>query len=139
MARLAFLFPGQGAQVVGMGEDFAKSFPAAARVYDEAGRTLGWDVAARCFAGPQDELDRTSVSQPAILTSRASDDSVRQHVRRKGFDHGTRVIRRVASHLRRKNISFQGVEQPAAGSIVADAFGEQSANRMLRDMRVQIE
>jgi len=69
MARLAFLFPGQGAQVVGMGEDFAKSFPAAARVYDEAGRTLGWDVAARCFAGPQDELDRTSVSQPAILTT----------------------------------------------------------------------
>ena len=69
MAKLAFLFPGQGAQTTGMGRDFAESFPSAARVFEEAGRTLGWDVAARCFEGPQEELDRTSVSQPAILTT----------------------------------------------------------------------
>ena len=68
MARLAFLFPGQGAQTVGMGRDFAEAYPSAARVFDEAGRVLGWDVAAACFSGPQAELDRTSISQPAILT-----------------------------------------------------------------------
>ena len=68
MARLAFLFPGQGAQTVGMGRDFAEAFPSAARVFDEAGQVLGWDVAAACFNGPQAELDRTSISQPAILT-----------------------------------------------------------------------
>lgn len=69
MAKLAFLFPGQGAQIVGMGKDFADASPAARRVYDEAARVLGWDVAARCFTGPQAELDRTSISQPAILTT----------------------------------------------------------------------
>jgi [acyl-carrier-protein] S-malonyltransferase len=68
MSRLAFLFPGQGAQTVGMGGDFAEAFPSAARVFDEANQVLGWDVAAACFAGPQAELDRTSISQPAILT-----------------------------------------------------------------------
>jgi [acyl-carrier-protein] S-malonyltransferase len=69
MPKLGFLFPGQGAQVVGMGKDFAEAFPAAARVYEEAGQVLGWDVAAVCFGGPQSELDRTAVSQPAILTT----------------------------------------------------------------------
>jgi len=72
MARLAFLFPGQGAQTVGMGRDFAVSFPSAARVFEEAGQVLGWDVAAVCFNGPQAELDRTSISQPAILTVSAA-------------------------------------------------------------------
>ena len=70
--KLAFLFPGQGAQKVGMGKDFAEASPAAARVYEEAGEILGWDVAAICFDGPQEELNRTSISQPAILTTSAA-------------------------------------------------------------------
>jgi len=69
MAKIAFLFPGQGAQTVGMGKDFADAFPAAARVFEEASDALGWDVADVCFNGPQEELDRTSISQPAILTT----------------------------------------------------------------------
>ena len=69
MARIAFLFPGQGAQTVGMGKDFHDACPAAARAYREAAETLGWDVAAVCFSGPQAELDRTAICQPAILTT----------------------------------------------------------------------
>lgn len=69
MGKTAILFPGQGAQTVGMGKDFHDACPAAARVYKEACETLGWDVAAVCFNGPQAELDRTAVCQPAILTT----------------------------------------------------------------------
>jgi [acyl-carrier-protein] S-malonyltransferase len=72
MARLAFLFPGQGAQTVGMGGDFAEAFPSAARLFEQAAQVLGWDVAAVCFRGPQAELDRTAISQPAILTVSAA-------------------------------------------------------------------
>ncbi len=68
MSKTALLFPGQGAQAVGMGKDFA-AHPAAARVFDQAAKTLGWDVAALCFNGPQAELDRTARCQPAILTT----------------------------------------------------------------------
>ncbi len=69
MSKVAFLFPGQGAQTVGMGKDFAEAFKSAADVYEEANRILGWDVARRCFEGARDELDRTSVCQPAIMTT----------------------------------------------------------------------
>ena len=69
MSEVAFLFPGQGAQAVGMGKDFADASPAAAKVYEEASDVLGWDVGAVCFEGPKEELDRTAISQPAILTT----------------------------------------------------------------------
>ena len=69
MGSVAFLFPGQGAQAVGMGRDFAAASPAAAAVFAEASEVLGWDVAAVCFDGPQEELNRTAISQPAILTT----------------------------------------------------------------------
>jgi len=69
MGDVVFLFPGQGAQAVGMGKDFADASSAAARVYEEASDILGWDVGAVCFEGPKEELDRTAISQPAILTT----------------------------------------------------------------------
>ena len=69
MSKIAFLFPGQGAQTVGMGKDLAEVFPSAARVYEEASEALGWDVADVCFNGPKEKLDNTSICQPAILTT----------------------------------------------------------------------
>src|SRR5436305_10248049 len=67
------LCPGQGAQVVGMGKDYFESSPVARDVFETANRVLGWDLAAVCFNGPDDRLNQTDVSQPAIyVTSVAS-------------------------------------------------------------------
>ncbi|MBX3440963.1 MAG: ACP S-malonyltransferase [Planctomyces sp.] len=69
MSRIAFLFPGQGAQHVGMGKSIAERYPAAARLYEQAGDILGYDLAKLCFEGPASELDTTVVSQPAIFVT----------------------------------------------------------------------
>lgn len=65
---LAFLFPGQGSQSVGMGKALAEHFPVAASVFAEADEVLGMELSALCFAGPEDELKLTANAQPAILT-----------------------------------------------------------------------
>jgi [acyl-carrier-protein] S-malonyltransferase len=64
-----WVFPGQGAQQVGMGRAMAERYPAALAVYDAAGAALGWDVAGICWEGPEEELRRTAVTQPALLTT----------------------------------------------------------------------
>ena len=68
MAKLAFLFPGQGSQYAGMGKALAEAFPAARAVFDEADRALGFPLSRLCFEGPEDELKLTANTQPAILT-----------------------------------------------------------------------
>lgn len=65
--RVAFLFPGQGSQHVGMGKDFYDHIPFAREVYDEANEVLGWDIAKLSFEGPKDELTLTCNTQPAIM------------------------------------------------------------------------
>ena len=69
MAKIAFLFPGQGAQHVGMGKSLSSRFPAAQRLYDQAREILGFDLAEVCFEGPAERLDTTIVSQPALFVS----------------------------------------------------------------------
>jgi [acyl-carrier-protein] S-malonyltransferase len=68
----ALLFPGQGAQAVGMGADWADRHGAAARVFEVAARVLGYDLLAVCRDGPEDALLRTDVQQPAILATGAA-------------------------------------------------------------------
>lgn len=69
MSRIAFLFPGQGAQHVGMGRRIAEQYPAARRLYDQAARILGYDLAKACWEGPAAELDSTVISQPALFVT----------------------------------------------------------------------
>lgn len=80
MSKIAFLFPGQGAQSVGMGRQLAETVPDARRLYDQAAAVLGYDLAKLCFEGPEEQLDSTVISQPALfVTSLAALESLRQH------------------------------------------------------------
>ncbi|WP_217922519.1 ACP S-malonyltransferase [Miltoncostaea oceani] len=63
------MFPGQGAQAVGMGEGLAREHEVARRVFEEADDVLGWSVSELCFTGPIERLTATDVCQPALLTA----------------------------------------------------------------------
>src|SRR5215216_3308417 len=65
----AFVFPGQGSQVVGMGRDLYEMSPAARRIFDQADATLGFSLTQLCFEGPREALTATENAQPALLIS----------------------------------------------------------------------
>ena len=65
---VAFLFPGQGSQAVGMGKELAARYPVAQRTFEEADAALDYAISALCFEGPEEKLKMTEVTQPAILT-----------------------------------------------------------------------
>jgi len=67
--RVALLFPGQGAQKVGMGRDLYENFAAARLVYEEASEALKKNIAKLCFEGPDSDLNRTENTQPAVLVT----------------------------------------------------------------------
>ncbi len=66
--KLAFLFPGQGAQRVGMGSELSQNFPIARQTFEEADHALGFSLSKLCFEGPEDELRLTTNTQPAMVT-----------------------------------------------------------------------
>lgn len=67
MNKTALLFAGQGAQVVGMGKDFATAFPSARALLDRGNAALGYDLASICFNGPEADLTKTENAQPGIF------------------------------------------------------------------------
>ncbi|MBO8129439.1 MAG: ACP S-malonyltransferase [Peptococcaceae bacterium] len=84
--RIAFVFPGQGSQYVGMGEELYHNFPKARQVFDEADRVLNFPLRELCFRGPKEELQKTVNTQPAVLTTSIAclrvlqDEGVKPHV-----------------------------------------------------------
>ncbi|GKS10062.1 malonyl CoA-acyl carrier protein transacylase [Paenibacillus chitinolyticus] len=69
MGKIAFVFPGQGAQSVGMGKDAYAAHEGAKRIFDEADKALGYSLSSLIFEGPEDELKITYHTQPALLTA----------------------------------------------------------------------
>jgi [acyl-carrier-protein] S-malonyltransferase len=67
-SRIAFLFPGQGSQAVGMGKELSDNYAVARRTFEEADETLGYRLSQVCFEGPEEKLKLTEITQPAILT-----------------------------------------------------------------------
>jgi len=80
MEKIAFIFPGQGSQTVGMGKELYERFDVAKAVFDAADAALGFSITNMCFNGPEDELRKTFNTQPAILTvSIACYEVLKQH------------------------------------------------------------
>lgn len=70
--KTAFLFPGQGAQVVGMGKDLIEQYPQAGELFKQANEIVGYDLQQLCLEGPEEKLNATTVSQPAIFVVSAA-------------------------------------------------------------------
>jgi len=68
VSKLAFVFPGQGAQTVGMGKDFCQQYDVAKKLFQQADEALGYSIKEMCFEGPAEDLQLTANTQPAILT-----------------------------------------------------------------------
>jgi len=68
-STIAFLFPGQGSQAVGMGKELAEKYSIARQTFEEADEALGYKLSQLCFEGPEDQLRMTEITQPAILTA----------------------------------------------------------------------
>jgi len=67
MSRIAYLYPGQGSQEVGMGKDFYESSPFAREIFDRADEILGYEISKLCLEGPEEDLKLTRNTQPALL------------------------------------------------------------------------
>ncbi|WP_372807146.1 ACP S-malonyltransferase [Pontiella sp.] len=70
--KRAIVFPGQGSQIVGMGKDLAEAIPECKALFDQANEILGYDLAAICFDGPQDELNKSNHAQLGIFVCSAA-------------------------------------------------------------------
>lgn len=89
-SKVAFMFPGQGAQFVGMCGDACKEVPAAKALFDEASEILGYDLLALCTEGPKEKLDSTVISQPAIfVASMAAVEKLKQLEGQEAVDAAT--------------------------------------------------
>src|ERR671915_1000778 len=118
---LAYVFPGQGSQYVGMGADVIEHSPAAAAVYERADAALGFPLSRLILEGPAEELDQTINAQPAILaTSVAYLEALRDEARRAGV------------HLEPVAMAGHSAGQYAA-AVAADAIDFADALHLVRE------
>ena len=103
---IAFVFPGQGAQKVGMGKALAEAFPICRETFDEADAALGEPLSTLCFEGPDDKLMLTENTQPAILAvSTAAARLAVSHGIRPGFAAG-HSLGEYSAHVAAGTLSF---------------------------------
>jgi len=107
VSRIAFLFPGQGSQVVGMGQALAERYPEAREVFERADQVLGFSLATLCFEGPLEDLTRTENTQPALLVTSVAASRV---LERKGIHASAGAghsAGEFAAHVAAGSLSFE--------------------------------
>ena len=122
-SKITFMFPGQGAQSVGMCEEVCQEVPAAKALFDEASAILGYDLLEACTAGPKEKLDSTAVSQPAIfVASMAAVEKLRQEGGQEAVDAATCAMGLSLGEY--SALCFAGAISFADGVKVTQARGE---------------
>src|SRR5579872_3683757 len=100
--KRALVFPGQGSQFVGMGKDIFETHPESRQIFEKADAALGFSISKVCFEGPEEDLKKTAITQPALLT----------------------VSIAAFALLRKNNLSFEAVAGHSLGAYSALAAAE---------------
>lgn len=143
--KTAFLFPGQGSQIVGMGKDLYEKHSVVRDIYDSANRILGYDLKKLCFEGPIEELVQTKFSQPAILVTSIAflktidvkpdavaglslgEYSALICAGSLKFEEGLKLVQRRAEFMQEASIGIDG------GMASVIGLGEQDVRRILKE------
>lgn len=112
--KRAFVFPGQGSQSIGMGKDLFETYPESRQLFEKADEVLGFSISELCFEGPEEELKKTAITQPALLVCSIA----------------------VLVILKKNGVSFQAVAGHSLGAysalVAAEVLSFEDAVRLVR-------